>query len=95
MLLTSSQIRHLRSLAHPLKPIVRIGNKGLTDHLFAELERALEDHELIKVSIAGVQREERRTMTQELCQVSGAHLVQVIGRISILYRPSKKERISF
>ena len=91
MSLTSSQIRQFRSLAHSLKPVVRIGDKGLTNNLLAELERALEDHELIKVSIAGAQREERRTITQELCQVTGAYLIQIIGRMSILYRPNKKE----
>jgi len=91
MPLASHQIRHLRSLAHPLKPVIMVGGKGLTDNLLAELERALEDHELIKISIAGAEREERRLLTEELCQVSGAQLVQIIGRISVLYRPSQKK----
>ncbi|OQY49402.1 MAG: RNA-binding protein, partial [Candidatus Parabeggiatoa sp. nov. 2] len=66
------QIRHLRSLAHHLKPVVMIGGKGITDNLLAELKRALEDHELIKVSIAGADKKERRALTEELCQASGA-----------------------
>ena len=72
MTLTNPQIRHLRSLAHHLKPVVMIGGKGITDNLLAELKRTLEDHELIKVSIAGADKEERRALTEELCQASGA-----------------------
>jgi len=93
MLLTNQQIRHLRSLAHHLKPIVMIGEKGVTENLSTELNRALEDHELIKVSIAGADKEERGTITKALCQTSGAQLVQRIGRISVLYRPCQKPQI--
>ncbi len=93
MTLTNPQIRHLRSLAHHLKPVVMIGGKGITDNLLAELKRTLEDHELIKVSIAGADKKERRALTEELCQASGATLVQMIGRISVLYRPNKKPKI--
>jgi RNA-binding protein len=93
MTLTNPQIRHLRSLAHHLKPVVMIGGKGITDNLLAELKRALEDHELIKVSIAGADKEERRALTEELCQASGATQVQMIGRISVLYRQNKEPKI--
>jgi RNA-binding protein len=90
MTLANQQIRTLRSRAHHLKPVVRVGDKGITDNLLVELNRALEDHELIKVNIAGAEREERRALTAALCQASGAELVQMIGRISVLYRPSDK-----
>lgn len=92
MTLTNQQIRQFRSRAHHLKPVVSIGEKGITKNLLAELERALEDHELIKVSIAGAAKTERVILTEELCQASHATLVQMIGRISVLYRPSKKLR---
>jgi RNA-binding protein len=94
MALTSQQIRHLRSLAHHLKPVVMIGGKGITENLSTELNRALEDHELIKLSIAGADKEERRAIADELCQASGAELVQQIGRISVLYRPRKNPRLA-
>lgn len=88
--LNNQQIRHLRGLAHHLKPVLMVGDKGMSDNLLAELDRVLEDHELIKVSIAGAEREDRRALTAELCEHSGAELVQIIGRISVLYRAAKK-----
>ncbi|RKZ79497.1 MAG: ribosome assembly RNA-binding protein YhbY [Candidatus Parabeggiatoa sp. nov. 1] len=93
MTLTNQQIRHLKSLAHHLKPVVRVGEKGITENLLAELAQTLEDHELIKVSIAGADKEERCALTEELCQASGAALVQMIGRISVLYRPSQEPQL--
>lgn len=93
MILTNKQIRHLRSLAHHLKPVVMIGEKGLTEKVLAELDGALEHHELIKISIAGADKEKRRAITEEMCKASKAELVQLIGRISVLYRPRKKPQI--
>jgi RNA-binding protein len=93
MTLTNQQNRHLKSLAHHLKPVVMIGEKGITENLLAELDHALEDHELIKVSITGADKEERRALTEEICQASGATLVQLIGRISVLYRPSQEPQL--
>jgi RNA-binding protein len=93
MPLTRQQIRHLRALAHHLKPIVMMGNKGLTENLLVELDRALENHELIKVSIAGADKPERYALTEKICQASRAEMVQLIGRVSILYRPAKKPQI--
>jgi len=86
MPLTSQQIRALRAQAHNLNPVVMVGGKGLSENLLAELDRALIDHELIKVAIAGGDRDERRQITEELCRASSAELVQMIGRISVLYR---------
>jgi RNA-binding protein len=90
MLLKPHQIRTFRGLAHHLKPVVMVGEKGITENLLAELNRALDDHELIKVSIAGADRADRRLMTAELCQTTGAQLVQLIGRVSVLYRPRQE-----
>ncbi|MDM8545455.1 ribosome assembly RNA-binding protein YhbY [Candidatus Venteria ishoeyi] len=86
MHLTNAQTRHLRGLAHHLKPVLQIGDKGITPALLNELDQVLNDHELIKVSIAGADRETRRELTQELCQQAQCQLVQIIGRISVLYR---------
>lgn len=93
MNLTNQQRRHLRSLAHHLKPVVMVGDKGITENLLAELDRALEDHELIKVSIAGADKQQRRTLSDALCQNSSAELVQMIGRITVLYRPAQEPKI--
>lgn len=93
MKLTNKQRRQLRSLAHHLKPVVMVGDKGITENLLAELDRALESHELIKVTIAGADKNERRTLSEELCQNSSAELVQMIGRISVLYRAAQEPKI--
>ncbi|MDM8561665.1 ribosome assembly RNA-binding protein YhbY [Candidatus Parabeggiatoa sp. HSG14] len=93
MILTTQQIRHLRGLAHHLKPVLMIGEKGISDNVLVELDRALNDHELIKVNIAGAMKKERQVVTKQLCQVSDAQLVQMIGRMSILYRPNKKPKL--
>ena len=93
MTLTTKQIRQLRSLAHHLKPVVMIGDKGMNDNILTELNIALEHHELIKVTIAGAEKNERRTLSEELCQNSSAELVQMIGRISVLYRPAQEPKI--
>ena len=70
-----------------------IGNKGVSDNVLAELDRALNDHELIKVSIAGADKQGRRVITHTLCQASGAEIIQIIGRISVLYRPYREPKI--
>ncbi len=93
MALTSQQLRYLRGLAHHLKPVVMIGQKGLSENVLTELEQALAHHELIKVSIASEDREERKVFTDEICTHSQAELVQRIGKISVLYRPAKKPKI--
>jgi RNA-binding protein len=93
MNLTNEQRRKLRSLAHHLKPVVMVGDKGITENLLTELDRALEAHELIKVSIAGADKKERRSLSDELCQNSSADLVQMIGRITVLYRAAQEPKL--
>lgn len=83
--LTGVQRRHLRGLAHGLRPAVQVGQRGLTDAVAAEVDRALERHELIKVKLAG-DREERRTLAETLAHRLGAHLAGTIGTMAILYR---------
>ena len=90
--LTATQKRHLRSLAHPLKPVVLMGAKGLTEAVLSEVDLALEHHELIKVKVAGEDREARDAMIGTLADRTGAALVQRIGHTAVLYRPSKDRR---
>lgn len=90
--LTAAQNRFLRGQAHGLKPLLQVGGKGITDALVAELDSALEHHELIKVKVAAEDREARDAMIEQLAQRSGAALVQRIGHVAILYRPSKDKR---
>jgi len=90
MSLTNKQQRFLRSQAHSLKPIIIIGNAGLTDGVINETNIALETHELIKVRVNAETREDRAEISQQLTQITESDLVQSIGHICIIYRPRKK-----
>lgn len=89
--LSEKQRRHLRGLAHELKPIIRLGNAGLTDAVATETARALHDHELVKVKAAGGgDREARDTLFAELAQRTASALIHRIGNVAVLYRPNAK-----
>ena len=90
--LTAAQNRFLRGQAHGLKAMLQIGGKGLTDAVVAEVDTALEHHELIKVKVASDDRDARDAMIGDLAQRAGAALVQRIGHVAVLYRPSKDHR---
>jgi RNA-binding protein len=91
--LTGTQRKYLRGLAHELEPVVRVGQKGLTQEVEREVDRALTHHELVKVKLAG-DRDERRRVAAELCRGLRAELVGAIGTMAILFRrhPEPKER---
>lgn len=78
--------KQLKRIAHHLDPVVIIGDKGITDGVHAEVERALNDHELIKVRLGGGDRDERGQMADVLCANSGAEVVQRIGKVVVLYK---------
>ena len=77
--------KKLRADAHTLKPVVMIGLSGLTDAVLAEIELALNSHELIKVKIRA-EREDRQKINEKICQNTGAALIQSIGQIAVIYR---------
>lgn len=83
--LTGTQRKHLRGLAHSLKPVVQVGQKGLADPLVGEVDRALGRRELVKVKLAG-ERDERRELAEGLAGRLRAELVGTIGSVAILYR---------
>ncbi len=90
MSLSAAQRREYRAIAHNLKPVIIIGDKGLTEGLMQELDRALNDHELIKVKVATNDRDARAEVIDELCSQSGAELVQTIGKIAVIMRRAKQ-----
>lgn len=90
MQLTDKQRRHLKGLAHPLKPVILMGNSGLTDAVVAETDRALGDHELIKVRLPGVDREERDAALKTLAERTSSAFVARIGHVAVLFRPRPK-----
>ena len=90
--LSSRRRSELRSDAHPLTPIVIIGDKGLTDTVMAEIDRSLLAHELIKVRAAAGEREARAAWLEAICARLLAHPVQRIGKIFVLYRENPDKR---
>ena len=86
MPLTQEQKKQFKSIGHHLKPVLIVADNGLTEGVLAELERALGDHELIKVQLRIVEREDRLAAINELCKASNGELVQVIGKMALIYR---------
>jgi RNA-binding protein len=91
--LTPAQCKYLKSLAHKLKPVVMIGNAGLSEAVVAETDRALTAHELIKVRVLNDDRDERQAHLQALCTSLNAAPVQHIGKLLLIYRPAPEPRI--
>lgn len=83
-------IRQLRAIGHKLKPVVTVAGNGLSDTVTGEIERALGDHELIKVKLAVGSRETRAAIAQEICGNTGAELVQSIGNVILLLKRAKQ-----
>lgn len=90
MPLTTQDKKRLKSIGHHLKPIIQLGDKGVSDALLEELERRLEDHELIKVKVGGMDRDVRDATINTLCDKTHAELVQRIGNIALLYRAAAR-----
>jgi len=78
--------RQLRAIGHKLKPVVIVAGNGLSEAVIAELERALTDHELIKVKLAAGSREQRSALGEAICERCGAQLVQSIGNVILILR---------
>lgn len=89
--LTSRDRTRLKARAHHLKPVVRIGQAGLSDAFLAEVNRALADHELIKVRLDSDDREARDGVAAEICTRADAALVQALGKTLVLWRPRPDE----
>ncbi|ARN73009.1 YhbY family RNA-binding protein [Oceanicoccus sagamiensis] len=90
MELSNARKKELRTIAHNLNPIIMIAEKGVTEAIEKELERALEDHELIKIKININDPAMRKTIANELCAKHKATLVQSIGKVAVICRKAKK-----
>ena len=87
MKLTNNQKKHLRKLAHNLRPIVIVGQQGLSYAVLSELESTMTNHELLKIKVRANNREEKQKIVNEILNFSKAALVQVIGGVLVIYRP--------
>ncbi|PSW04162.1 ribosome assembly RNA-binding protein YhbY [Photobacterium lipolyticum] len=93
MNLSTKQKQYLKGLAHNLKPVVLMGANGLTEAVLAEIEIALNHHELIKVKVATEERETKVLIVDAIIRETKAEKVQVIGKTLVLYRPSEERKI--
>lgn len=90
MQITPKLRQQLKAKAHKLKPIVFIGINGITENVTKELDRALNDHELIKIRIQENDREVRKAIFEELCGAVNATGLQLIGSVGIIYRKNEE-----
>ena len=91
--LDKATVKYLRSLAHALKPVVRLGQNGLTDAVKKELNGALDHHELVKVKLSESDKDARNAQLDELCQSASATCVQQIGLTATLFRRNHKKPV--
>lgn len=91
--LTPAQRQYLKGLAHPLSPVIIIGEKGLTEAVLKEAERALAAHELIKIKAGSDEKETRSQWMEQICRALGASPVQQIGKVLVIYRAAEKPDI--
>jgi len=92
MHLTEHQKKFLRGLGHHLKPLVMVGESGLSDAVLAEFESTLAHHELVKVRVRVGDREARDAIIDAMCRQCGARLVQRIGNVALIFRPNLKKK---
>jgi RNA-binding protein len=91
MALSEKQRKYLRRLGHSMNPVVLLGNAGLTEGVVNELDRALTDHELVKVGARVGGRGARDAALEELAQRTSSEIVQRIGNVGVFYRRRKDQ----
>lgn len=89
--LTQVQRKHLRELGHKLKPVIQVGDAGVSDPLFREFDSTIGHHELIKVKLRAGNRDERDRMIDELCQRGAATLIARVGNTALIYRRNAEQ----
>ena len=89
----SSQFkRELKAQLHTLKPIVIVGSKGIGENVILEINRALDDHELIKIRLSLEDNDDCQKVIGEICKKTKSELIQTIGRIVAIYRKNTKSK---
>jgi len=90
MALSQDRKKTLKAIGHKLNPIVTVAGNGLSENVVMEIDRALEDHELIKVKYAVGDRDLKKELLELTEKVTRSTLVQSIGNIGLFYRPAKE-----
>ena len=88
--LKGSQKKYLRGLAHSLNPVAFVGHKGLTDTLTAEIDKALEASELIKVKFNEFkEKDQKKELVEKIAMATQSNIAGIIGHVAIFYRQNK------
>ena len=91
MTFNNADKKRFRAIGHQLKPVITIAEKGLSENIQLELERALNDHELIKLKLVTGDKAAKAALIEEICALSKGAVVQPIGHVLLLYRAAKKQ----
>lgn len=89
--LTQAQRKYLRELGHKLKPVIQVGDAGVSDALFREFDSTIDHHELVKVKVRAGDRKARDGMIDELCRRGAATLVTRVGNVALIYRRNAEQ----
>lgn len=92
MTLNNRQVRHLRGLTHNLQPVVMVADKGLTENVMAEIESALDHHELVKIKLKS-DRDTRVRWIAEIMERFGAEKVHSIGQVASFFRRNPEKPV--
>ena len=92
MSLNKAQIKRLRGESHrlKLKPVVIIGQNGLSDNVQNEIDIAIDHHELIKIRIPALDKDGKKQLTKTICNKNRATLITAIGNVIVIYRRNEK-----
>ncbi|ADZ90246.1 YhbY family RNA-binding protein [Marinomonas mediterranea] len=91
MSLTNTQKKQYRLIGHSLNPVVTVAGNGLTEPVLTEMDRALEDHELVKIRYSIVDRDVRNELIAETSKILKCEIVQTIGKVALFYRASLEQ----
>jgi len=92
MALTNQQKKKLKAHAHGLKPVVRLGQSGLTNNVLDEIELAIEHHELIKVKVSAEDRDDKKLIIQKIADQTRSEIIQSIGFMAVFYRENSDKK---
>ena len=92
MALSNQQKKKLKAHAHSLKPVVRLGQSGLTSNVLDEIESAITHHELIKVKVSADDRDDKKAIIQEIADKTASELIQSIGFMAVFYKENQDKK---
>lgn len=92
-MLSKTQIKFLRKLAHELNPVILLGQHGFTEAVLNELKIALDHHELVKIKLSGSDRDQRDALIADICEQSQSEVVQAIGKTVTVFRRNNKNPV--